>query len=324
MGRLRVLNAESLDFSEEARAALREFADLQEMQLDRAGLLAQVVGFDAVIVRLGNRIDGEVLAAGSALKVVSSATTGLDHIDLEAAQRAQVDVLSLKGEQEFLQSVTATAELAWALLLALVRRVPAGVADVGQGNWQRDRFRGIELAGRTLGIIGYGRLGRMVARYGIAFGMNVLVTDVVRASAMPEGMTFTDLSALLAASDVVSLHVPLDDATRGLIGGAALARMKPGALLVNTSRGEIVERDALLAALVSGRLGGAALDVVDDERPGAGTMKGHPLIEYAAEHENLIITPHIGGATWDSMRKTEVFMAHKLRRWARDKGFAGA
>jgi D-3-phosphoglycerate dehydrogenase len=322
--RVKVLNAEARDFSWEARARLAAFADVEEADLDRAGLLRSIVDKDVLIVRLGHRIDEEVMAAAPGLGAISTATTGLDHIDLESAARRGIAVLSLKGETAFLDGVTATAEHTWGLLLSLVRRIPEAVADVGGGSWRRDQFRGIELAERTLGVIGYGRLGRMVARYGVAFGMRVLVHDIALPGVLPEGMEAASRERLLAEADVISLHVPLGPQTIRLIGGVDFAAMRQGAILINTSRGEVVDGDALLAALSSGRLAGAALDVVGDERQGAGTMRMHPLITYAAQSSNLLITPHIGGATWDSMRKTEVFMAAKLHSWAREQGFAGA
>lgn len=323
MRRLRVLNAESHEYADSARAILRSFADLVEGQDDRAALLSALSAHDALIVRLGHRVDEEVLLSAPALRVIVSATTGLDHIDLEAAKRRGVDVLSLKGETEFLTRVTATAEHTWALLLALMRKVPAAIADVRDGHWRRDLFRGGELAGRTLGVIGYGRLGRMVARYGLAFDMRVLVYDTRPSTTLSDGIGSCTLEQLIAEADVVSLHVPLDATTRGMIGRTEIARMKKGSILLNSSRGEIIDSEALLDALARGHLAGAGLDVVPDELPGTGTMSTNRLVEYARRQENLLVTPHIGGATWESMRKTEEFMADRLRQWAALHGFVG-
>ena len=297
--RLRILNAENRDFCEEARELLRSFAVLEEGDFDRPMLLREVGGCDALIVRLGHLVDDELLGAAAGLGVVATATTGLDHIDLRAAARRKVEVLSLKGETEFLMGVTATAEHTWALLLALIRRLPEAAMDVRRGGWQRDLFRGREL-GRTLGVVGFGRLGRMVAGYGVAFGMKVVVTDPVLPAVLPVGVLATSLDGVLADADVVSLHVPLAAETTGLIDARAFSKMRLGSVLINTSRGEVVDAAALVAALDSGRLAGAALDVVGGERQGAGSMVDHPLIAYAARHANLLITPHIGGATWDS------------------------
>ncbi len=323
MRRLRVLNVESHEYTAGARAILQSFAELVEGQYDRPALLAALPAHDALIVRLGHRVDEEVLHRAPALRVVVSATTGLDHIDLEAAKRRSVEVLSLKGETEFLSQVTATAEHTWALLLALVRQLPAAAADVRDGHWRRDLFRGRELSGKTLGVIGYGRLGQIVARFGVAFDMRVLVCDTRQLATVPDGIGSCSMEQLLADADVVSVHVPLVATTRGLIGRAEIARMKPGAILLNTSRGEIVDANALLDAMTSGHIAGAGVDVVPEERPGTATMLRNPIVEYARRADNLLVTPHIGGATWDSMRKTEELMAERLRQWAVRHGFLG-
>ena len=315
MSRLRILNAEARNFSTAARAILEGIGELTEAQLERGDLIRALPDYDVLITRLHNHIDKDVMAAGPHLRAIVTATTGLDHIDLDEAKRRGIAVLSLRGETEFLESVTATAEHTWALLLALVRKVAPAFDDIRKGNWQRDKFIGRALAGRTLGIVGYGRLGRMVTRYGQAFGMNVIVNDIAP-ERLDAGIRSCSLAELLAASDIVSLHVPLNEPTHGMIGKKEFAQFKSGSVLINTARGEIVDGAALIDALTSGKLAGAALDVVADERPGEGTMQGHPLVRYAGAHDNLLIMPHIGGATEDSMHQTEVFIAEKFRRWA--------
>jgi D-3-phosphoglycerate dehydrogenase len=318
---LRILNAEALNFNADARAVLQTVGELTEAQLDRGGLIRSIPGYHVLITRLGHQIDAEVMNAALGLRVIVTAATGLDHIDLNEAKSKGIEVLSLRGEHEFLAGVSATAEHTWALLLALVRKVPAAFDHIRRGDWQRDQFVGRTLANRKLGVVGYGRLGRMVASYGRAFGMEVLVTDVAAANDLEPQLRRCSLDELLAGSDIVTLHVPLEERTRNLIGPDELAKLVRGSFLVNTSRGEIVNSIALLDALESGQLAGAALDVLADERPGKGTMSSHPLVRYAKTHSNLLITPHIGGATADSMRQTEVFMAEKLRRWAQSGGY---
>ena len=180
MTRPRILNAEPDRYSVRARAALEEVGDVTEEALDREGLLKALPAHDALIVRLGHRVDTALLDAAPRLKVVATATTGLDHIDLKACKERGVEVLSLRGENEFLRSVVATAEHTWALLLALIRRIPAASAAVARGEWDRDAFRGRELEGKRLGILGLGRIGERVARYGQAFGMEVRGYDRYR------------------------------------------------------------------------------------------------------------------------------------------------
>ncbi len=308
-----ILNLEPENYSPKARAVLDALGQVRLGPLPRAALLEALADVDVLIVRLAHQIDCEVLQAAPRLRVIVSATTGLDHIDLDCAARRGVTVLSLRGEYEFLRSIPATAEHTWALLLALVRRIPAAFASVLQGEWDRDRFKGHDLAGQRLGILGLGRIGEKIARYGQVFGMEVYAYDPYRQDWPAAVRRLSTQEELLSRSDVLTIHVPLNEETVHLVDAAALSALRRGALLVNTSRGQIVDEAALLEALRSGHLGGAALDVLADERGGA--LAASPLLAYAREHDNLLLTPHIGGATYESMAATEVFMAEKLRRF---------
>ncbi len=310
MTRWQILNAEPGNYSPAAEEILRRLGDVRMLQLDRKGLLESLGQVDVLIVRLANQIDEEVFAAAPKLKAVVSATTGLDHIDLKAAEHHGVIVLSLRGEVEFLRSVPATAELTWGLLLALTRKIPSAFDAVLHGKWDRDRFKGHDLAGKSLGILGLGRIGHIVARYGIAFGMKVLAYDPAPLEWEGGVEKCSNMGELLGKADIVSIHVPLNASTAGLVGRLELGQMPGGGLLVNTSRGDVVDEAALLAALESGHLAGAALDVLPHER--SSELKESPLIRYARTHSNLILTPHIGGATCESMEATEIFMAEKL------------
>ena len=306
----RILNAEPENYSPQALEILQGAGQVRLAALSRAELLAALAEVDALIVRLAFQVDEQVFDAAPHLRAVVSATTGLDHIDLAAAERHGVQVLSLRGEVEFLRSIPATAELTWGLLLALTRNIPAAFSSVLAGEWQRDRFKGHDLAGRRLGILGLGRIGCIVARYGLAFGMRVIAYDP-HPLAWVEGVErAVRMEDLLDAAEVLSIHVPLNPDTVGLVGAEQLNRLPAGALLINTSRGDVVDEQALLAALQSGRLAGAALDVLSNER---GAERGtSALVNYARSHANLLLTPHIGGTTYESMAATEIFMAHKL------------
>ena len=308
---IQILNAEPIGYSEKAKAILRSAGEVREEVLDREGLIAKCGQFDVLIVRLGLLIDREVLEAAERLKFVVSATTGLDHIDVEYANSRGITVLSLRGETEFLRSIPATAEHTWALLLALIRQIPSASASVCNGEWDRDRFRGNELYGKNLGIVGLGRVGEQVARFGQAFQMAVGAYDPHREDwSLVE--RYPSLKELVANSNVVSLHVPLNEETNGLFGTDEFRSIKHGAVLVNTSRGAVLDEIALLEALQNGRLAGAALDVVTNEIA-ARPKDSHALVEYARTHGNLIITPHLSGATHESMARTEEFMAEKLK-----------
>jgi len=263
-----------------------------------------------VWVRLGQRLDKDFMNQAPRLKVIVTATTGLNHIDLAEAEKRGIRVLSLQGEVTFLKSIRATAEHTMALMLALLRHIPQAAAHVREGNWNRDAFKGHEINEKTVGVIGYGRLGRIVSSYLTAFGARVITTDPNCSQAdLAPGVAWMSLEQLLAESDVVTLHVSYSETNNRMLGYKEFAHMKPGAWFVNTARGELVDEDALLAALITKRLAGAALDVLSDEH--SGLLK-RPLFDYARRNSNLILTPHIGGCTFESMEKTEAFLASKL------------
>lgn len=309
--RPRLLVAESRGFPAGARALLARVAELELADLDRPGLLAAVGEVEVLWVRLRHRIDREVLGAAGRLEVLATPTTGLTHVDLGEAAARGVEVLSLRGELELLRDIRATAEHTVGLMLALLRHLPEAVSHVRGGGWNRDQFRGGELFRRTVGVVGHGRLGRIVSRYLLAFGSRVLTTDpAVGPERVEAGAEWVELPELLAASDIVTVHVDHRPETENLIDGVALRLMRPGALLVNTSRGELVDEEALLGALADGRLGGAAVDVLRGE-DSAG-MAHHPLVRWLREHRNLIVTPHIGGSTTESLERVELHLASRL------------
>jgi D-3-phosphoglycerate dehydrogenase len=279
--------------------------------LTRPELLERVRKYEVLIVRLAHQVDREILDRADRLKAIVTATTGLDHIDMAYAQSKGIGVLSLRGEVEFLHSIPATAEYTWALLLALVRRIPVAFQSVLAGEWERDRFKGHDLDGKTLGILGLGRIGEKVARYGQAFGMRVIAYDPYRKDWPPEIERAASQDDLLRQSQVLCVHVPLNEETKNLLGNSELAQLPSGAVLVNTARGQVINEAVLVDALESGHLAGAALDVIWDERA-AGPNRS-PLMQYARTHDNLLITPHIAGATYESMTATEIFMARKLK-----------
>jgi len=309
---LLILNAEPQGFNVAAAAKLREIGEYVEIDCDRSRLLQEVARADILIVRLRNRIDREVLVRASRLKMIGTATTGLNHIDQEEVSRRNVRIVSLRGETEFLSSITATAELTWALLLNLVRHLSFAQDHVRTGGWDRDLFVGRELRGKSIGIVGYGRLGRMVAAYARAFRMNVMAhdRDLVAPSQAVEQV---DLQTLLARSDVVSMHLSYEVANARFFGKDEFSRMKQGAIFINTARGEMVDEDALTDALESGHLSGAALDVLDTEgEPQGDWLRSRRLWAYARNHTNLLLTPHLGGACIDSMHETESFLVQKM------------
>ena len=259
---------------------------------------------DLIIVDLNRCWDANFFERFPKLKAVVSCTTGLDHIDTDYCREKGIKVISLKGETDFLQDVYATAEHTWALILSLIRKVPFAFDDVKRGNWDREKWQGCELRGKTLGIVGYGRVGQQVYGIADAFGMDVLFHD--------KKYDFYSLDKVLKTSDIITVHVPLDESTRGMFGAEQFAMMKPTSYFVNTSRGAIIQEDALLGALIEKKIAGAALDVVNDEPNIYHALKMY--IDWSDKH-NLIITPHIAGNTAESREKTQLFISHKIKEF---------
>src|SRR5205085_7359980 len=291
-----ILLAESR-FSEAARAELERVGEVVpferfEQELPRA---------DAIVAGLELELGRSVLDRAPRLRVIATRTSQLRHVDVEEAQRRGIEILRIEPDDPLLRDTPSTAEETFALALALLRNVPWAFDAVKEERWERARYGGHELAGKTIGLVGYGRLGRMVAGYARAFGMHVLAHDPY---VEVEGAEAVSLEDLLRRADVVSIHCTFDEETRGLIGSRELALVRPSAVLVNTARGEIVDEAALLRALEDGRLAGAALDTLAGERPDGSHLRDNPLVRYARKHENLIVVPHLGGATVEATERT--------------------
>lgn len=282
------------------RAALRR---LETIGTVIAGETDDTSHIAAVFTRLGTVLDADFHARYPALRWVVSPTTGLNHIDLEYFGQAGVEVISLRGRTEFLDNIHATAEHTLALVLTLIRNVPAAVQDVREGRWDRYPHKGTELFGKTVLLYGYGRIGRLVAPIFHAFGCKVLAHDIVPGR-VPEAMR-CDPEEALAGSDILSIHLPLTRDTEGAINEAILSRLPARAIVVNTSRGEIVDQEYLLGALEAGVLAGAALDVLRDE-PAPLTSQLRARI--AGLGSRIIVTPHIGGFTYESLEAVEKFI----------------
>lgn len=317
MRKWQVLDLSNLGHTPEIFDSLRDLADITRLAPSEAVLRKHLPEVDAYFASLKVRLTEELIAASPRLRVVATATTGLDHLDIASLKQRGIQLISMNEEIEFLGQVTATAEMAWALLLAVARKLPWGFDAAKQGVWARDRYRGHQLSGKTLGILGYGRLGRIVAEYGNAFRMRVLAHDV-RPVTAPAQVQRVDRDTLLRESDFLSIHIHLTPATTNLLDRNIFAKMKPGAVLINTSRGAIVNEVDLLQALESGHLGGAGLDVIHGEW--SSNLADHPLIRYARTHENLVISPHTGGVTYESEAMVCRRTAEKLADFLRSLG----
>jgi D-3-phosphoglycerate dehydrogenase len=306
MSKINILNIEPGNYSPSAIKLLEGTGDVIYTDSDQSE--PDLTDVDILITRLHYSINEGFLKTANRLKVIATATTGLDHIDLDYAREKNIAVISLKGETDFLKNVTATAEHTWGLLLSLVRKIPFAFESVKTNKWQRDEFKGIDLSGRNIGIYGYGRIGRIVAEYANVFRMKVYAYDT-EVKDIPDYVNLLNTKEeLFDISDILTIHIPLNKETDGIVNIDLLKRLKDS-YLVNTSRGEIVNDADLLYVLEEGILKGAAIDVITGERE---MNEGNKLVSYARNHNNLIITPHIGGATSDSMEKTEIFIAEKI------------
>jgi D-3-phosphoglycerate dehydrogenase len=268
--------------------------------LARDEFLAALPGYDALVVRSQVKVDAEAIAAGTRLVVVGRAGVGVDNIDVAAASQAGIAVVNAPTA-----NTIAAAEHTLALTYALARHIAAADASVRRGEWRRAEFMGSELAGRTLGIVGLGRIGLAVADRARAMEMHLVAYDPYVAAhvAAEHGVALLSLERLLEVADVVTVHVPLNDATRGLIGAAELARIKPAALLVNVARGGVVDEEALAEALNAGRVAGAAVDVFEHEPPTSSPLMSAP---------NTVLTPHLGASTREAQAKVAVEVAQQV------------
>ena len=275
-----------------------------ELPPNRDELLRCVPGQNGLLCLLTDRIDAEVMdACGPGLKVISNCAVGVDNVDVPAANARRIPVGNTPGVL-----TDATADFAFALLMAAARRVVEGERQVRSGGWKTwslDTLLGADFAGATLGLVGFGRIGRAVARRATGFGMRIIFTDPTPAEPEPGVETAqVDFDTLLRESDFVSLHTPLTDETRGLMNAAAFAKMKPTSVLVNTSRGPVVDQSALYEALKSHRIFAAALDVTVPEPL--------PTDSLLLTLENCIVVPHIASASWQTRQKMSRMAAENL------------
>jgi D-3-phosphoglycerate dehydrogenase / 2-oxoglutarate reductase len=269
--------------------------------IDRKQLLEVVGAYDALIVRSRTRVDREVLDRASRLKLVARPGTGLDNVDVEYAKSKGVEVMN---SPESL--VEAVAEHVVLLMLALSRKLVVADTTTKAGKWEKNSLIGVELRGKVLGIVGLGRIGRRIAEVAKTLGMTALGYDVIAIPPEvtgPLGVRVVSLDELFSSSDYITLHVPMTDDTRGMVGRGRLAQMKKGAFLVNTSRGGVVDEESLAEALKQGLLGGAGLDVFESEPP-RGPILNAP---------NTILTPHIGGQTEEAQATAISVIGEKVK-----------
>ena len=286
----------------DAVRVLESFGGIEAVSMgtpSQSELLRIIPDFEAIVVRSPTRVTADVIERGTKLRFIGRAGVGVDNIDLEAATRRGIVVLNSPRS-----NTISTAEHTLALMLAVAREVPRAHSTVVAGRWERDTFRGVELHGKTLGIVGLGRVGLEVAKRAAAFGMNVVAHDPYVAPAdAGANVRMVTLDELVASADWVTVHVPLSPATRGIIGAREIAAMKQGVVVVNCARGGIVDEAALADALDAGHVAAVALDVFENEPPGSNRLLSHPRSVFA---------PHLGAATIDAQRRVATDVAESI------------
>jgi D-3-phosphoglycerate dehydrogenase len=283
------------------QSILRASARVDEKMGISAADLIQVVGaYDAMIVRGRTKVTAAVLDAGKKLKVVGRAGVGVDNIDLHAAAQHTITVVNAPTS-----TTNAVAELVFGLLLAVAREIPRADAAMKTGDWLKKDLEGVELNGKTLGIIGYGRIGMELGKRASAFGMNVIAYDplIQEDELKARGAESVSIQELYEWSDFISLHLPFDVQTRDMVGTQAFSEMKDGVRIVSAARGGIIDEEALLAALKSGKVAAAALDVFATEPPGAIELVKHPKV---------VVTPHIGAQTVEAQARAAEDIAYEV------------
>lgn len=299
MTEYKILITDGLD--ETGQSILRVSAEVDDKSgISADDLLKAIPGYDALIVRGRTKVTASVVEAGSRLKAIGRAGVGVDNIDLEAAKKRNIAVVNAP-----VSTSIAVAELTFGLLLALAREIPRADAGMKQGKWLKKELEGVELNGRTLGVVGYGRIGMEVGKRASAFGMNVVAYDplIPEDEIKKRGAEPVSLQDLYAWSDFISLHMPLTVDTRDMIGPLAFSQMKDGVRIVCAARGGIIDESALVEALNSGKVAGAALDVFGQEPPG---------LTEAVSHPRVIATPHIGAQTAEAQSRASEDIAKEV------------
>jgi D-3-phosphoglycerate dehydrogenase len=308
---MKVIIAEPKDFSKEVKTSLESSFNLTVKNLKSDELEHAFCHFDIFWFRLGFQIDRTLIEMSNRrVKYIVTPVTGLNHIDTVACAEYGIRIISLKGEFEFLKEVRATAEHTLLLTLALLRKLVPAAGSTISGSWDREPFKGNEIFKKTVGIIGFGRLGKIVCDYYKALGAKILIYEKNPNAELLTSSELVDLDTLLRESDIVSLHINFLPENIKFFSAHHFSLMKPSAVFINTSRGQLVNGEALKNALINGEISGAALDVISDEFD----LSNSPELELLTSNKlaNLIITPHIGGNTWESFAKTEKFIYNKL------------
>ncbi len=315
---MNILITEPKDYS---KKALDIYKKLGQVYLWKVSNQSEKKIADILVIGLKYQIDKKFLDQTPNLKIIASPATGMNHIDLNEVKIRGIKIISLRGKKSFLRNVPSTAEETFALILALFRKLPWAFDSVKNSSWDRIEWRGHQLMNKTIGLLGFGRLGKIVARYAKAFNMKVISCDpnISEKFMKSRGVEKVSMEDLFKKSDIVSLHVLLTDDTQNLIKEKHLKSMKLSAYLINTARAELIEKNYLYNALKNKWIAGAGIDVMWDERSDGSHLKKDSLWNYSKKNNNLIILPHVGGATYEAMEVTQDFIAESVFKYFKNK-----
>ena len=316
---MNLIVTESEDFSSKALNSISSFAKVTLLDIkNRKNFLEQTKNAEALFVRLKFHVNKEIIDNSPNLKYILTATTGLDHIDVAYFESKGGIVISLKGEYDFLKTIPSTAEHTWGLLLALMRNTTKAFEDVKEGFWRRDLFKGNNLKGKKIGIVGLGRVGTQIGKYADAFDMEVGFYDTIK-SKSESYINFNNPKELFSWADIISIHIPLCKENIHFINKDLLNSLKENAVLINTSRGSVIDELYVCHLIATKKIRGYATDVIENEINTINNVSKEQLVQLAKKGQNIIITPHIAGATYESMEMTEEFIFTKLKNYLNEE-----
>ena len=310
--KIKVLNTVDPIYSKVELNKLEKYCQIKTILNSRKDALKYSKDSKVIIAGGRIKIDKEFINSAKNLKLVLSPSTGTDHLDLDILKKKKIKVVHIAKKFGLINKFTATSELGFCLLLLIIRRVISSFNDAKKGIWSRDRNVGFQLKDKIIGIIGLGRLGKISAKIANGFQMKVVAHD--RKKKKVKGVRNVTLNKLLKISDVIFIHVHLNNSTENMINLKTLKKMKKNTILINTSRGKIINEKDLLYALKKKLIAGAGLDVIDGEWLERKKLSKHPLIEYSKTKNNLIISAHIGGSTYESIKIARDYVFNYLLR----------
>ena len=307
---MNILITEPDDYSIPAIEIYREIGNVKTSPAFSELTDRDVQGANVLVIRLKHFISRQLIEKAPQLKYIVSTTTGTDHIDEAFASKQGIKLLSLNGETNFLETIPSAAEFTWALLLALSKRIVPAINDVKEGNWDRLKFRGVNVKGKRLGILGLGRIGKQITRVAQAFEMKDSAFDPYQKEWIDGVEKKQTPEELFQDADFLTILIPAAN-NKKFVSAELLQKTKKGAAVINTSRGSVWDERAVIELLLSSHLSGVATDVITYETEPLKRLQS-PILAYNGKLDNLIVTPHLGGATLESMQAAELYLAKKL------------